>query len=193
MGLISIGIDQSYENTGWCINKDGKPYEWGSIKPPSSYCHSERRKYIFNGINKVILKSLSEVNLNPNRVILVFERIRLRSQGFLSLNYIIKTAGLIAGIIDICYEHGIKVYSVDTRSWKSKVIGTSKPLIKEVEITKGKNKGKIKKIKDTKYYTVKYVNEELNIEESDDNICDSICISIYPFLRNTKSGLRKEG
>ena len=44
-------------------------------------------------------------------IICVIERIRLRSQGFLNINYIKSIGALNALIVDLMYEYNIKVYS----------------------------------------------------------------------------------
>ena len=52
---------------------------------------------------------------------------------------------------------------MDTRSWKSKIVGSSKGKKKQVLITKGKNKGKYKTITDNKIETLEYVKNNLGI------------------------------
>lgn len=71
--------------------------------------------------------------LQSCQVICIIERIRLQSakpdsNHFLNLSYIKGIGALNALIVDIASEYGIPVYSVDTRSWKSQVVGTSKPM-----------------------------------------------------------------
>ena len=61
-------------------------------------------------------------------VVCVIERIRLRSQGFLNIDYIKSIGALNAVIVDVMHEYGIEVYSVDTRCWKAQIVGTSKGL-----------------------------------------------------------------
>ncbi len=61
------------------------------------------------------------------RIILCFERIRTFSQGHMSTNYLVRTGGLIATIMDVCSQHSVDCYSVDTRAWKKAFCGTSKP------------------------------------------------------------------
>lgn len=117
----------------------------------------------------------------------------MRSQGFLSMNYILSTSALIMNIVDIAYKYGIKVYSVDTRSWKSNIVGSSKGKKKKVLITKGKNKGKYKIVTDNKTDTLKYVKNVLKIDtKGDDDVSDAICISKYGFLDKNKRKLRLE-
>ena len=44
----------------------------------------------------------------------------------MNINYIKSIGALNSVIVDKCNEHGVEVYSVDTRCWKAQVIGTSK-------------------------------------------------------------------
>lgn len=45
----------------------------------------------------------------------------------MNLDYIKGIGALNALIVDLAHEYQIPVYSVDTRSWKSQVIGSSRP------------------------------------------------------------------
>lgn len=60
-------------------------------------------------------------------MVVIVERIRQFSGGNLSMDYIKSTGALIGCIVDTASEFGVPVYSADTRSWKSQVIGTSVP------------------------------------------------------------------
>ena len=82
---------------------------------------------------------------------------------------------------------------MDTRSWKSKIVGSSKGKKKQVLITKGKNKGKYKTITDNKIETLEYVKNNLGIDtKGDDDIADAICISKYGFLPKSLRNLKLE-
>lgn len=193
MSKICIGIDQSYKNTGWSICKDNTIIDYGNINLEHENSNTDKRNTINSMVEYLITKSLSEVKNKPHRVIIIVERIRLRSQGFLSMNYILSTSALIMNIVDIAYKYGIKVYSVDTRSWKSNIVGSSKGKKKKVLITKGKNKGKYKIVTDNKTDTLKYVKNVLKIDtKGDDDVADAICISKYGFLDKNKRKLRLE-
>ena len=190
---ICIGIDQSYTNCGWSICLDGNILEYGNIAFKGLNSNSEKRKEVHKVLTQLIEKSLSEVNSEPNKVIVVFERIRLYSQGFLSMDYIVKTAGLISTIIDTAYEYNIKCYSVDTRSWKKQIVGNSKGQKKKVLITKGKNKGKYRTVTDNKTETLNHVKNNFGIDtKGDDDIADAICISKYAFIDKKDRKLKLE-
>ena len=120
---ICIGIDQSYNNTGISIAADGKLVKVKSKWLDHYKSNSEKRQALRETLDKVLTSSTR----NANNVVCILERIRLRSRGFVNIDYIKSIGALNAIITDKCHEYGIKVYSVDTRCWKSQVIGTSKP------------------------------------------------------------------
>lgn len=121
---VVIGIDQSYNNTGISIAADGKLVKVKSLQLDKYKLNSDKRRALANtldGLLKVVCSKAKEV-------VCIIERIRLRSQGFLNIDYIKSIGALNGTIVDICHNHCISVYSVDTRCWKAQVIGTSKPM-----------------------------------------------------------------
>lgn len=120
---ICIGIDQSYVNTGVSVSAEGLLKKVTSIRLDKYKTNSERRKVLRNQLFYII----NRIEPLADEVICVIERIRLRSQGFINIDYIKSIGALNSIIVDVMHEFGIKVYSVDTRCWKSQVIGTSKP------------------------------------------------------------------
>lgn len=121
---VCIGIDQSYENTGVSISADGKLLKVTSLYLGNLKSNSEKRSCLKNFLSKVIQK----VKPKCENTTCVIERIRLRSQGFINIDYIKSIGALNAVIVDVMSEFNIQVYSVDTRCWKAQVVGTSKPL-----------------------------------------------------------------
>lgn len=121
---VIIGIDQSYNNTGISIAADGKLLKVKSIWLDNYKSNSEKRR----ALAKTLDGLLRSVCPKAKEVVCIIERIRLRSQGFLNINYIKSIGALNSIIVDKFYEYGVKVYSVDTRCWKAQVIGTSKPM-----------------------------------------------------------------
>lgn len=120
---VVIGIDQSYKNTGISIVADGEIKKVRSIQLEHYKSNSERRR----ALQKVLDGLLSSVAGKGKEVICIIERIRLHSQGFLNIDYIKSIGALNALIIDACNAYSVPVFSVDTRCWKSQVVGTSKP------------------------------------------------------------------
>lgn len=119
---ICIGIDQSYANTGISISADGKLLKIKHIELAKYSNHSEKR----GALGKALDGLLKAIWYRAENIICVFERIRLYSQNFLSIDYIKQIGALNAVIIDTMHKWNVPVYSVDTRCWKSSVIGTSK-------------------------------------------------------------------
>lgn len=120
---VVVGIDQSYNNTGISIAADGKLRKIRSLRLDGYKSNSEKRR----ALAKTLDGLLRSVAPKAREIVCIIERIRLMSQGFLNIDYIKSIGALNSVIVDVCHDHGVEVYSVDTRCWKSKVIGTSKP------------------------------------------------------------------
>ena len=138
---IIIGIDESYKRTGISIVADNKIKSINSIDFQKIKTNSEKRKILRETLNRLIIK----LKPKADEIIIIVEKIRLYSAGFISEDYIKSIGALIAVIVDTAAEHDIKVYSVDTRSWKSKIVGTTKS---------AKNR---KYVNPKKYPTIKYL------------------------------------
>lgn len=121
---ISIGIDQSYQNTGVSISADGKLLLVRSIHLDKYKNNSERRKHL----REYLAKMVYQIKSKGKEVVCTIERIRLRSQGFINIDYIKSIGALNSVIVDVMSTFNIDVYSVDTRCWKAQVVGTSKPM-----------------------------------------------------------------
>ena len=121
---VIIGIDQSYKNTGITIIADGKIKIVRSIQLSKLKSNSDKRRVL----KQRLFNLLSQISSKCSNIVCIIERIRLRSQGFININYIKSIGALNAMIVDVMSEFDVKVYSVDTRCWKAQVIGTSKPL-----------------------------------------------------------------
>lgn len=174
---IVIGLDESYTRTGVGIAADGKLLMVKSTPFKGCKNKSEKRKHLANILNKLLTKASSEANL----VIVICERIRTFTKGDkLRPNYLKSTGALIATIVDTAYEHGIEVYSVDTRSWKSKVVGTSKggkmPTIKYIEKLG---------------FDVSYENKKGELKY-DDDAADAGGIALYGFIPEKQQNLKLE-
>lgn len=200
MSKIVIGIDQSYTRTGITVLEDKKILGMHSVNFDGCKTNTEKREHL-----KHFIESLFD-NYNIDNVMVITERIRLRSQGFLSESYIKSTGALIATIIDIFATYDIPVYSVDTRSWKSQIVGNSKPLENSYGINKEKyrtilylrSKGLLKHIVEP--YTGRgkqgIINVKINGKKTpckiNDDLADSYCIAMYGFLPEHKQKLKEE-
>ena len=204
--MIVIGIDQSYARTGITVLENKSIVEMLSIEYKDCKNNSEKRVYLEN--------TLSELMdcVNSHNPLVITERIRLRSQGFLSENYIKSTGALISTIIDFFYYwNEVPVYSVDTRSFKSQIVGTSKPLNNPYGINPEKyptilymrRKGLLhwiaEEYKGRGEKGVIWANrtltdgkkEKVRVKINDD-LADSYCIAMYGFLPGNKQKLKEE-
>ena len=196
---LVIGIDQSYTRTGISIAGDGQLLKVGYIPFEPSECHSEKRKKVKGKLINIIVKNQRKAS----QLVIIVERIRQFSGGNLSMDYIKSTGALIGCIVDTAAEYGIPVYSADTRSWKSQVVGTSVPKANKYYVDP------------KKWPTIEYLLTRADVSESDilvpvgkrckkfakqigdikycynDDAADSACISLYGFSKNRS--LKKEG
>lgn len=122
---IVIGIDQSYQNTGISIVADGKLKDIRSVRLDKYKNNSERRGVLHTKLQHL----MSDVTNKSNSVVCIVERARLHGgpTSFVNIDAIKAMGALTATIVDVMDQYGVKVYSVDTRCWKSQVVGTSKP------------------------------------------------------------------
>lgn len=122
---VVVGIDQSYANTGISIAADDNLLLVRSIDLSKCSCNSVRRRVLAQNVSKAIRSATA----CSDDVICIVERIRLHSgaNGFINIDYIKAVGALIAAIVDTCTDYDVPVYSVDTRCWKSQVVGTTKP------------------------------------------------------------------
>lgn len=164
-----LGIDQSYTRTGIAI-VEGESIHTGKILSSASYpfkgmkSKTEKRRFI----TKLILHAVEKYK--PD--IIITERIRTFSQGFLSTSYIKATGALIGTIVDAAYPN--KVYSVDTRSWKARVCGGSSGMHKA-------DKG----------VSVRFIARRYKLQLNDDE-ADAICIALYGLDKENKKMLKLE-
>lgn len=205
---IIIGIDQSYTRTGITVLKDKKLHRMKSLDFKGCRNNTEKRE-LLSGVLESLINETDSDNIK-----IITERIRLRSQGFLSEAYIKSTGALIATIIDVADTYDIPVYSVDTRSWKSQIVGNSKPLDNPYGINpekyrticylrdrgllkyivkeyKGKGKKGIIDVKMKVTEGGKKVKKKVPCEINDD-LADSYCIALYGYLPKSKQKLKEE-
>lgn len=123
---VSIGIDQSYTNTGISIAADGKLLDIKSIRLDKFKTHSARRAALKSKIGSLI----AAVTPKSDNVVCIVERARIHggNTSFINIDAILTAGVLAAVVVDVCDPYEVPVYSVDTRAWKSQVVGTSKPM-----------------------------------------------------------------
>ncbi len=142
--MIALSLDQSYARTGVAIAEDGE------LRYVSSFTmwgdKVNKRKVIRN-----IVCALSS-RYSPDMV--VFERIRMFSKGMVSMATIMSLGSLSAAVVD---ASDVPTYSIDTRSWKSKVLG---------------------KASSSKEDAVKHIGK-LGWKNLDDDAADAACMALY--------------
>lgn len=153
--MTVVGIDQSYTRTGVSVARDCKLVECCSYDMQFA-SKSSKRKFLSTLVRLYVML------YQPDMI--VVERVRLFSQRFVSQATVMALATLITTIVDAT---DVPVYSVDTRSWKARVIGSAKA---------------------SKEDTVRYFTR-LGLSV-DHDAADSAGIALYPFCKQHK--LRRE-
>lgn len=182
-----IGIDQSYTRTGIAICVNGKLKKITSIDFKYIKTKTGKRFKLQEVLKKAIESCLKK--FKPEEINIICERIRTFTGTDEIRPDVIKShAQLIAYIVDTAFVYGIQTYSVDTRAWKSGVLGTCKPLIEAFEGVKDP-----KKIREVKYiislgFEDQIVNYKNNQKKKyyDDDAADAACIALYGFVRVPK-------
>lgn len=196
---ITIGIDQSYKRTGITIIADNQIKKITYIDFKRFANNSEKREYLREKLD-ILFKNLS---YKSDNITVVIERIRLRSEGFLNINYIKSIGALNAVIIDCAAKYAYPIYSADTRAWKSKIVGTSKPqnnnyyvdpkkwpTIKYVCNLGFKNDILVKLPENTKIKKYFEINGDKYL--FNDDAADSCCIALYGNLPRNQTTLKEE-
>lgn len=202
MNKIVIGIDQSYKNTGVSIAVDGRLKNISSIRLESLSSNCDRRNELRQRLDRLFKKMALKSKIEACELIVIIEKIRLQSQGFINIDYIKSIGALNSVIVDTATNYSIKVYSVDTRAWKSQVVGTSKPMNNKLGINS------------EKWPTIKYVvslgyEDKILVEVSkrkkkgvfekngkrytyNDDAADSAGIALYGFIQEKLQKLWEE-
>lgn len=180
--LIIIGIDPSYSRCGITIAGDKEIIHSTSINYKANQASTSKRKQLEAYLIKLLDKAIP---LAP-RIAIIYERLRTFSSGNkIRPNYLISMGALVSRIIDVASLYSIPVFSVDTRAWKTQIVGTNKPLplTKLDALYPYANK----------LPTLEYVKKKYGIDCSEgvnckgrpifnDDKADSICIAMYGFL-----------
>ena len=120
---VVIGIDPSYANTGISIACDGKLQKVTSVRLSKlAKNNTERREVLNKVLNKLVLQAMHRAN----EVELIIERVRLHKGQVINIQYIKSVAALTSVVVDVAVKNDVHLYSVDTRCWKSQVVGTIK-------------------------------------------------------------------
>ena len=189
---------------------DKEVFEMYNINYAGYKTNTDKRAFLKIKLTDIIEQIIVDLDV-PDDVTIITERIRLRSQGFLSENYIKSTGALVAVIVDVANEYHIPVYSVDTRAWKSAMVGSSKPLNNPYGINPEKyrtilymrDRGLLHWIAEeykgrgekgviwANRRSVDGKKERIRIKINDD-LADSYCIAMYGFLPKGRQKLKEE-
>lgn len=187
-----IGLDQSYSRCGISIAVEGKLKKVTSIKYNGLNTKTEKRVELQRVLRKAIQSCLK--NFNSDQVIILCERLRLFStnqgQSTIRPGVIKPAAAMIAYIVDTAAEFGIEVWSVDTRAWKSEVLGDSRPVFEPIEGVKNPQKfGSVRKVIDLGFRDSLEIvrgNGKGKVISLDDDAADSACIALYGNCKKPK-------
>ena len=179
-----IGLDQSYQDTGLAICIKGKVKKVKGITFKGLVGNTQKRWRVQANLRKAIESCLK--HYKPEEIAVIVERVRTYTAGdSLRIEVIKSASALVACIIDTAMEYGIKTYSVDTRAWKSRVLGDSRPVFEPVfGVSDPQKFGSVRKAISLGFIEkLKVISDKLgkNNYRLDDNIADAICISLYPF------------
>ena len=152
-----LGIDPSYIRTGFAIVEDNKLLYSISLDLKKIKTKKEKREMI-----KIFIKKI-ELTFQPNKIIV--ERTRLFSRGVISMKTIVALGSLIVVVVDAT---DLDVYSVDSRSFKARIIGSASCSKQDV---------------------INWIQSKFDISVDEDR-ADAIAIALYPFV--SKPLLRKE-
>ena len=146
-----LGIDPSYQRTGFAVVEDNKLIYSFSLTLKEIKTKKKKREIIKNVIKTI------ELIYQPDKI--VVERTRLFSRGVISMKTIVALGSLIVVIVDAT---DLDVYSVDSRSFKAKVVGHANCSKQDV---------------------INWVKFIFKIDVNEDE-ADAVAIALYPFIKN---------
>lgn len=168
----AIGIDQGYTATGIAVvNENNEVISVKEIKKKAKESRLSFRKRLRRELKNIYKKAEND-NLQIKAV--MTERVRTFTSEknatksfFMAVKTITAHTQIITTVADYAYIKETPTYEVDTRSWKSKIVGTSKP----------DKKG------NRKQPTIDYIAKTYGLELTD-NEADAICIALYYFAND---------
>lgn len=190
-----IGIDESYANTGIALNIRGKVVMTKSLLSESK---NEMRLEVQSAIRELNWMAQELYAIPQVKIAIVFERVRLFSNSFISTQYMVSMSYLNGAIIMEGARLNVPCFSVDTKCWKSHVVGSSKgkenkygveekkfPTLnwcmhngyKDFVVEYEKNEKKQKKC---------YKTKDGRFARFNDNVADAIAISVFYFKISEK-------
>lgn len=195
--LSCVGIDQSYKRTGISVSCDGTLKLVRSFDLHKMSKHDARSK-VARQADSAVMSALSK----SEHVVVLLERIRLFSQQFISMPYILSMGMMNGAVYDNIAYHfedemksgKLEVMTVETRAWKKAVVGTTKGAANDYGVPENKwpsvmwLSDRYPQFEDSfmhKSKSKKKTKSSFEIDgsfyEYDDDAVDSACISLFPF------------
>lgn len=195
--LSCVGIDQSYKRTGISVSCDGTLKLVRSYDLHKMSKHDARMK-IAKQADAAVKSALSK----SEHVVVLLERIRLFSQQFISMPYIMSMGMMNGAVYDNIAGHfkdemesgKLEIMTVETRAWKKAVVGTTKGAANDYGVQENKwpsvmwLSDNYPQFEDSflhKSKSKKKTKSNFEIDgcfyEYDDDAVDSACISLFPF------------
>lgn len=187
MKTLVIGLDQSYTDTGIGIAIDGKLKWVGHCSFANCNSKAEKRLLLLKRITQLHKKYCSKYS-----IVIVTEGIRLFSgqDSHISRTYLSSAYAMIGSLVDLAYTLQIPIYSIETRSWKKAILGSSKNSLEKMEGVKDP-----KKIASVKYILhlgfqkqLTYVTRNGKVRYND-NVADAGCIALSYFSSSSCKNL----
>lgn len=195
--LSCVGIDQSYKRTGISVSCDG------TLKLVRSYDLHKMSKHDARAeIAKQADAAAKSALSKSEHVVVILERIRLFSQQFISMPYILSMGMMNGAVYDNLAYHfkddvefgKLEIMTVETRAWKKAVVGTTKGAANDYGVPENKwpsviwlsdNYPQFEDCFLHKSKSKKKTKSNFEIDgcfyEYDDDAVDSACISLFPF------------
>ena len=195
--LSCVGIDQSYKRTGISVSCDGTLKLVRSYDLHKMSKHDARTK-IAKQADVAVKSALSK----SEHVVVLLERIRLFSQQFISMPYILSMGMMNGAVYDNLASHfkdemesgKLEIMTVETRAWKKAVVGTTKGAANDYGVPENKwpsvmwlsdNYPEFEDCFLLESKSKKKTKSNFEIDgcfyEYDDDAVDSACISLFPF------------
>lgn len=196
--LICIGVDQSYKRTGVSMSVDGTLLRVKSIDL-AKFTKHKSRMLVSDEVKRATYAALNAAD----HVIVILERIRMFSQQFVSMPYILSMGMMNGAVYDSLasqFQHEIEsskleVATVETRAWKRAVVGTTKGAPNDYGVPDNKwptiewllsnypgFEPSIMHKSKSKMKTKSNFEIDGTLYEYDDDAADSACMSLFPFM-----------
>lgn len=206
--LACIGVDQSYARTGISLTVDGRLVTVTSVDLSHYPTKRDKRMIVSSKVCDAVSACFRHGCKN---VIVILERVRLFSKDFISQPYIMSMGAMNAAISDKVYASfptqamtgNLEVMSVETRAWKSSVVGSNKKcdnlfgVPPEKWLTVDYVQTKYPEFRDNIMHPSKrqkkskknfsFLSDDAQsvvYMEYDNDACDSACISLFPWSRH---------